>query len=131
MNKPSARTRYPGRWSASTRSLGGQRRLESIGPIYRDRADAANAFNELKNQWGLSGFTTQDRNRCQTVVRACALVYNRRSWYCRAAHPGGRLEALTSPPLLIAAVRKAASHAKQTILYLTSLHGRAHPTTHD
>ena len=48
--------------------------LESIGQLYRDRADAENAFDELKNQWGLGGFTTQDINRCQTVARACALV---------------------------------------------------------
>ena len=99
--------------------------LESIGQLYRDRADAENAFDELKNQWGLGGFTTQDINRCQTVARACALVYNWWSWYCRAAHPGGRMEAITSRPLLLAAVGKAASHANQTTLYLTPLHGRA------
>ena len=99
--------------------------LEAIGQLYRDRADAENAFDELKNQWALGGFTTQDINRCQTVARACALVYNWWSWYCRAAHPGGRLEAITSRPLLLAAVGKAASHANQTTLYLTPLHGRA------
>ena len=82
-------------------------------------------LDELKNQWVLSGFTTQDINRCQTVARACALVYNWWSWYCRAAHPTGRLEAITSRPLLLAAVGKAASHANQTTLYLTPLHGRA------
>ncbi len=99
--------------------------LEAIGQLYRDRADAENAFDELKNQWGLGGFTTQDINRCQTVARSCALVYNWWSWYCRAANPGGRLEAITSRPLLLAAVGKAASHANQTTLYLTPLHGRS------
>jgi PEP-CTERM motif len=44
-------------------------RLESIGQLYRDRADAENAFDELKNPWGLSGFTTQDINRSQTMAR--------------------------------------------------------------
>jgi len=99
--------------------------LESIGQLYRDRADAENAFYKPKNPWGLSGFTTQDNNRCQTVARACALVSNGWSGYCRAAHPTGRLEAITSRPLLLAAVGKAASHAHQTTLYLTPLHGRA------
>ena len=99
--------------------------LESIAQLYRDRADAENAFDELKNQWGLSGFTTQDIKRCQTVVRSCALGYNWWSWYCRAAHPEGRMEAITSRPLLLAAVGKAASHANQTTLYLTPLHGRS------
>jgi hypothetical protein len=82
--------------------------LEAIGQLYRDRADCENAFDELKNQWGLSGFTTQDINRCQTTARACALVYNWWSWYCRAANPSARMEAITSRPLLLAAVGKAA-----------------------
>lgn len=99
--------------------------IEAIGQLYRDRADAENSFDELKNQWGLSGFTTQDINRCQTTARACALVYNWWSWYCRAAHPSARMEAITSRPLLLAAVGKAASHAGQTTLYLTPLHGKA------
>jgi hypothetical protein len=99
--------------------------LEAIAQLYRDRADAENAFDELKNQWGLGGFTTQDIKRCQTVARACALVYNWWSWYCRAAHPGARLEAISSRPLLLAAVGKVASHANQTLLYLTPMHGRA------
>ena len=99
--------------------------IESIAALYRDRADCENGFDELKNQWGLSGFTTQDINRCQTTARACALVYNWWSWYCRAAYPGARLEAITSRPLLLAAVGKSASHAGQTTLYLTPLHGRA------
>jgi hypothetical protein len=67
----------------------------------------------------------QDINCCQTVARACALVYNWWSWYCRAAHPTGRLEAITNRPLLLAAVGKAASHTNQTTLYLTPMHGRA------
>lgn len=49
--------------------------LEFIAQLYRDRADAENAFDELKNQWGLCGFTTQDLKRCQTVARSCALIY--------------------------------------------------------
>ncbi len=96
--------------------------IEAIGQLYRDRADAENGFDELKNQWGLSGFTTQDINRCQTTARACALVYNWWSWYCRAAHPQSRLEAITSRPLLLAAVGRAVSHAGSTTLYLSPMH---------
>jgi hypothetical protein len=99
--------------------------IEAVAQLYRDRADAENAFDELKNQWGLGGFTTQDINRCQTMARACALVYNWWSWYCRAAHPHARMEAITSRPLLLAAVGKAVNHANQTTLYLTPLHGNA------
>jgi len=98
--------------------------LESIGQLYRDRCDCENGFDELKNQWGLSGFTTQDINRCQTTARVGALVYNWWSWYCRAAHPNARLEAVTSRPLLLAAIGKAANHGGQTHLYLTPLHAK-------
>ena len=79
----------------------------------------------MKNQWGLSGFTTHDINRCQTTARACALVYNWWSWSCRAANPGARMEAITSRPLLLAAVGRAAHSGGQTTLYLTPMHGKA------
>ena len=99
--------------------------LEAIGQLYRDRADCENGFDELKNQWGLSGSTTQDINRCQTTARACALVYNWWSLYCRAANPKARMEAITSRPLLLAAVGRATHSGGQTTLYLTPLHGKA------
>jgi len=44
----------------------------SLGQLYRDRADAENAFDELKNQWGWGGFTTQDLHRCRLSARRSA-----------------------------------------------------------
>ena len=32
----------------------------ALAQLYRERADAENTFDELKNQWGWGGFTTQD-----------------------------------------------------------------------
>ncbi|WP_031433564.1 hypothetical protein [Methylomarinum vadi] len=32
----------------------------NVAQLYRDRADAENNFDELKNHWGWGGFTTQD-----------------------------------------------------------------------
>lgn len=96
--------------------------LETFGQLYRDRADCENGFDELKNQWGWGGFTTQDLERCQTSARAVALVYNWWSWYCRAAKPGARMEALTSRALLLAGVGRAVKHSGQTTLYLTPMH---------
>ena len=96
--------------------------LEAMAQLYRDRADAENGFDELKNQWGWGGFTTQDIERCQTSARAVALVYNWWSWYCRAAKPEARMEAITSRALLLAAVGRATKHAGQTTLYLTPMH---------
>ncbi len=126
--------------------------IEAIGQLYRDRADCENGFDELKNQRGrartrtvlrtvrawrgagppgparparLSGFTPQDINRCQTTARACALVYKWWSWYCRAANPRARMGAITSRPLLLAAVGRATHSSGQTTLYLTPLHGKS------
>ena len=96
--------------------------LESMAQLYRDRADAENGFDELKNQWGWGGFTTQDIERCQTSARAVALIYNWWSWYCRAAKPEARMEAITSRSLLLAGVGRATQHAGQTTLHLTPMH---------
>ena len=96
--------------------------VHAIAQLYRDRADCENGFDELKNQWGWGGFTTQDLDRCQTSARAVALIYNWWSWYCRAAKPDARMEAITSRPLLLAGVARMTKHAGQTILHLTPLH---------
>jgi hypothetical protein len=99
--------------------------IAAIGQLYRDRCDCENGFDELKNQWGWGGFTTQDMHRSQITARAVALVYNWWSWYVRAANPQARREALTSRPLLLAAVGRTVSHAGQTTLYLTPMHAEA------
>jgi len=96
--------------------------ISAIGQLYRDRCDCENGFDELKNQWGWGGFTTHDMHRSQLTARAVALIYNWWSWYVRAANPQARREALTSRPLLLAAVGRAVSHAGQTLLYLTPMH---------
>lgn len=99
--------------------------IAAIGQLYRDRCDCENGFDELKNQWGWGGFTTHDMHRSQITARTVALVYNWWSWYVRAANPSARREALTSRPLLLAAVGRATSHADQTTLYLTPMHAEA------
>jgi hypothetical protein len=99
--------------------------IAAIGQLYRDRCDCENGFDELKNQWGWGGFTTKDMHRSQMTARAVALVYNWWSWYVRAANPNARREALTSRPLLLAAVGRATSHSQRTTLYLTPMHAEA------
>jgi hypothetical protein len=96
--------------------------LEAIGQLYRDRADCENGFDELKNQWGWGGYTTQDLERCNLSARAVALIYNWWSWYVRLAHPKTRLEAITSRPLLLAGVARLTQHAGQSRLLLTLNH---------
>jgi hypothetical protein len=104
--------------------------LDAIGQLYRDRADCENGFDELKNQWGWGGYTTQDMERCNLSARAVALIYDRRkslwdnwwSWYVRLAHPKTRLEAITSRPLLLSGIARLTQHAGQSRLLLTLTH---------
>ena len=94
----------------------------SLGQLYRDRADAENAFDELKNQWGWGGFTTHDLHRCQLSARAVALIYNWWSLFVRLASPEVRREAITSRPWLMSSVGRKTEHAGQTTITLTGLH---------
>lgn len=96
--------------------------LDAIGQLYRDRADCENGFDELKNQWGWGGYTTQDLERCNLSARAVGLIYNWWSWYVRLAHPKTRLEAITSRPLLLAGVARLTQHAGQSHLLVTLTH---------
>lgn len=97
----------------------------SIAQHYRDRADAENAFDELKNQWGWCGFTTRELKRCQIMARHIALIYNWWSLFVRLAVPGKHAEAITSRPLLLSAIGRKTSHAGQTKLKVTNLHANA------
>ena len=99
--------------------------LASIGQLYRDRADCENGFDELKNQWGWGGYTTQDLERCNLSARAVALIYNWWSGYVRLAHPIARLEAITARPLLLAGIARQTSHAGQSRLLVTITHACA------
>lgn len=96
--------------------------LESMGQLYRDRADCENGFDELKNHWGWGGYTTHDLERCNLSARAVALIYNWWSWYVRLAHPQTRLEAITSRPMLLSGVARLTQHAGQSRLLLTLSH---------
>lgn len=96
----------------------------TIAQHYRDRADSENVFDELKNQWGWGGFTTQDLGRCQLTARTVGLVYNWWSLFVRLADPEKHLEAITSRPLLLHAVGKQTTHAGQTFIKITSTHGK-------
>jgi hypothetical protein len=94
----------------------------SVAQLYRDRGDAENNFDELKNQWGWAGFTTPDLYRCQGMARHIALIYNWWSLFARLADPSVRREAITSRPLLLHAVARQTTHAGQTVVTVTPLH---------
>ncbi len=96
--------------------------LVQIGQLYRDRADCENGFDEIKNQWGWGGYSTQDIERCALSARAVALIYNWWSWYVRLANPKSRLEAKTSRPRLLDGLGKLTSHARVNKIVLVLTH---------
>ena len=49
--------------------------VRSVAQLYRDRADAENAFDELKNQWGWGGFTTRRTWRSRSSTTACSCAW--------------------------------------------------------
>jgi hypothetical protein len=96
----------------------------SIASHYRDRADSENNFDELKNQWGWSGYTTQDLHRCELMARIIALIYNWWTIFVRLIEPNRHLEAITTRPLLLHAVGRQIQHAGQKIIQVSSSHGK-------
>jgi hypothetical protein len=95
----------------------------TLGQLYRDRADAENVFDELKNQWGWGGFMTQDLTRCRLLAGTVALIYNWWSLFARLADPEHHREAITTRPLLLSAIARRTQHAGQVTLTISSTHG--------
>ena len=96
----------------------------TLGSHYRDRADSENNFDELKNQWGWSGYTTKDLHRCRLMARMIALIYNWWTLFVRLIEPEHHLEAITSRPLLLHAVGKQIQHAGHKIIQVCSNHAK-------
>jgi Transposase DDE domain group 1 len=98
--------------------------IVALAQLYRDRADMENNFDELKNQWGWGGYTTQDLARCRLMSRMVATVYNWWTLFVRLANPDKHTEAISSRPLLLNAVATQTSHAGQKRLTITSTHAK-------
>src|ERR1039458_1309492 len=99
--------------------------VRSVAQLYRDRGDAENNFDELKNQWGWAGFTTQDRKRCQIMGQIIALVYNWWTIFMRLGIPDKHAEAITSRPLALHGIARQTRHGNQTTVEITSTHAKA------
>ena len=99
--------------------------VRTVAQHYRDRGDAENNFDELKNQWGWAGFTTHDRKRCQIMGRIIALVYNWWSIFMRLGIPDKHAEAITSRPLALHGIARQTRHGNQTTVEITSTHAKA------
>src|SRR6201995_76253 len=115
-------------YAALVTSLGSE--LLTLGQLYRDRADAENVFDELKNQWGWGGFTTQDLTRCRLLAATVALIYNWWSLFARLADPAHHREAITRRPLLLSAIARRTQHAGRVTLTISSTHGMRDKARH-
>jgi len=102
-----------------------QQELLAIAQIYRDRGDAENMFDELKNQWGWTGFSTADLKRSQLMARMVALIFSWWSIFTRMATGEKHGEAITTRPLFQHGVARRTRHANQTKISMTSQHGKA------
>jgi len=92
--------------------------------LYRERGDAENPFDELKNQWGWAGFTTQDFARCQVTARLIAQIYNWWSLYARLVDREKHREAVTTRPELLGGVARQTRHAGQTRISVNLNHSK-------
>ena len=99
--------------------------VRTVAQHYRDRGDAENNFDELKNQWGWAGFTTQDRKCCQIMGRIIALVYNWWTIFMRLGIPEKHAEAITSRPLALHGIARQTRHGNQTTVEITSTHAKS------
>lgn len=99
--------------------------VETLVALYRERGDAENPFDELKNQWGWAGFTTRVLDPCRHVARLIALCYNWWTLYTRLLLPGQHHEALTSRPRLLGGVARQSAHAGQRRVSVRLLHAQA------
>jgi len=104
--------------------------LELIAQAYRDRAATENVFDELKNQWGWTGFSTADLKRSQLMARIVALIYNWWKLYLRMTLGRENGEALTSRAEFQQGVARQTKHAGQYKLKLVSAHGRGWKIAH-
>ena len=99
--------------------------IVTIAQLYRDRADAENVFDELKNHWGWGGFTSRRLSACQLSARMTAQVYNWWSIFVRLASPEHHREAVTSRPLLLNSIVRETRSGGQRLLSIVSTHAKA------
>jgi hypothetical protein len=91
--------------------------------LYRDRADAENNYDELKNQWGWAGFTTRKLAPCRIMANLVALFYNWWSLYLRFYDSEHHREAIRTRPMLMAGVSRQIKSGGQRTVRVSTVHG--------
>lgn len=94
----------------------------ALARLYRERADAENVYDELKNQWGWNGYTTQTLKPCRFMANLVALVYNWWHLYARLHDGAHHREAITSRPALLGGVARLTRHSGQSTVKVSLQH---------
>lgn len=95
---------------------------QSLARLYRERADAENIYDELKNQWGWNGFTTKALAPCRLMANLVALIYNWWHLYVRLYDAAHHREAITSRPALLGGVARLTRHGGQSTIKVSLQH---------
>lgn len=94
----------------------------ALARLYRERADAENAFDELKNQWGWNGFMTRQLGPCRLMANFIALTYNWWNLYVRFYDEEHHREAITSRPALMQGVARQVRSGGQRCVKVSLQH---------
>jgi hypothetical protein len=87
--------------------------------LYRKRADAENVFDELKNQWGFSGFCSHKAVVSEMAARLLLVTYNLWTLFVRMVKGEGvHTEAVTSRDELLLIPAKLVQGGRQRALKL-------------
>lgn len=89
---------------------------------YRDRGDAENNYDELKNQWGWCGYTTKKLAPSRIMAGLIALFYNWWNLYVRFYDEVSHREAITSRPALMQGVARQVSGSGQRRIKVSIVH---------
>jgi hypothetical protein len=94
-----------------------------VQALYRERADAENVFDELKNQWGFNGFCARSRRVSALAARLLLLVYNLWSLFVRLLEPSRHIEAAGSRRWFLVIAARLVESGRQMTLHV-SVQGR-------
>lgn len=91
-----------------------------IVELYRQRGDAENVFDELKNQWGFAGFCAHNAVVSECAARLLLLIYNLWSIFVRVIkNQQGHTEAITSRYELLMIPGRLVTSGRQRTLRLS------------
>ena len=92
---------------------------------YRERSDSENNFDELKNQWGWGGYTTQSISASTLAANFIALIYNWWNLYVRFYDAEHHREAVTTRPFLMQGVGRQIKTGGQKTIKISLTHNKS------